>query len=442
MGSPSQASNHVYSAFALLATALIIIPLPLHLRVQRTSTCLFIVWFALTMLNSSINSIIWSNNTVNWAPGWCYISSYVLVASKYGVQLAPLCIARRAYRIASQKFVKQSQYDIRRDLIVELFIGIGIPVLLLPLYYVVQGNCFMIIEQVGCYPMIVRTSLAFPLVVMWPPIFALISAVYFAFSAYSLIRQKSLRKQLFGSDGHVESDSYWRLIALAGAQIILILPSGIFALVNDISGGPMAPYSWDFIHYEFSVPQYVSISDWTFNLQNALAFQWDRWTTIIYALLFFAFFGFRADVLQYYRGIFLAILRPFGYRPSTPDLNDLEASNEPPARKRAPNPWSIGSLRFFHTSDIGISANQAASLPPIPSSTSCLPTSSDEQSHSCTTNSGGGEDAKRTDSSSRSFKSPYCMDDSVVSLGLIAEPEPVIEASSVLRRHSLDLEPA
>ncbi|EGN93164.1 hypothetical protein SERLA73DRAFT_64445, partial [Serpula lacrymans var. lacrymans S7.3] len=142
-------------------------------------SCLFIFWVSLRMLNFSINSIVWGNNIINWSPGWCDISSYVEIASQYGAQLAILCIARRAYRITSQKIVKQSHVEIRRDLTIELFIGIGIPLLLLPLYYVVQARSFMLVEQLGCVPVSIRTPITFPLVIVWLPIFALICAVYF-----------------------------------------------------------------------------------------------------------------------------------------------------------------------------------------------------------------------------------------------------------------------
>ncbi|EGO31061.1 hypothetical protein SERLADRAFT_412530 [Serpula lacrymans var. lacrymans S7.9] len=296
------------------------------------------------MLNFSINSIVWGNNIINWSPGCNHLmffkASYVEIASQYGAQLAILCIARR---ITSQKIVRRSHVEIRRDLTIELFIGIGIPLLLLPLYYVVQARSFM-------------TPITFPLVIIWLPIFALICAVYFGFSIYHLARQQYLRRQLFGRDEYVESKSYWRLMTLAGAQIALAVPD-IYGLVNAFQG-PMAPYNWDAIHSDFSVPLQASLSYWIPKISDAVLFEWERW---------------------YYRGIFLAILRPFRYLSSTMDSDDLEASNKPPARPSSPrNLWSKGSLRFFRTSDISISAKQIASHPPIPSSPSCLLVSSDE----------------------------------------------------------------
>ncbi|EGO21414.1 hypothetical protein SERLADRAFT_476585, partial [Serpula lacrymans var. lacrymans S7.9] len=319
MANPSQASNHVYSAFTLLGVVLIVFQLPLHLRAERTGTCLFIVWVSLSMLNSSINSIIWSNNTIDLAPGWCDLSSYVAVASKYGVQLAPLCIARRLYRITTMKAVKQSRDEIRHDMFVDLFIGVGIPLLLLPLYYVVQANNFILIEQVGCYPAAVRTPPAFPLVIMWPPIFGLVSAVYSALTIFITIRRKSHMKEIMKSNKDLKSGKYWRLTILAAAQVVIILPSVIFSLVNDASGGPMYPFNWGVIHADFTSVIRIPISVWTFNLQNAIAFQWDRWMVVVYAILFFAFFGLTGECSQYYRRIFYTALKPFGYCPSTPN---------------------------------------------------------------------------------------------------------------------------
>ncbi|EGN94607.1 hypothetical protein SERLA73DRAFT_114911 [Serpula lacrymans var. lacrymans S7.3] len=325
MAHPNQASNRVYSAFALLGVILLITQLPYHLRAERTGTCLFIVWLSLSMLNSSINSIIWSNNTVNLAPGWCDISSYVIVASKYGVQLAPLCIARQLYHITTMKTVGRSRFETRRDMFTDLFIGIGLPLLLLPLYYVIQGNRSMIVEQVGCYFVAIRTPPAFLLFAMWPPIFAFVSAVYSTFTFCGTIRRKSHMREVMKSNEDLSSGKYYRLMVLFGAQIVLILPSVIFAFVNDVAGGTTVPYSWDYIHAGFSEVSQVSISAWTSNLQNAIAFQWDRWTIVIYALLFFAFFGLSGEASQYYGSIFHVAIKLFGCRPSTPNSDILRA---------------------------------------------------------------------------------------------------------------------
>lgn len=44
--------------------------------------------------------------------------------------------------------------------------------------YIVQGHRFNIYEELGCYPAIVNTILAYLTCVMWPAIIGLCSAVY------------------------------------------------------------------------------------------------------------------------------------------------------------------------------------------------------------------------------------------------------------------------
>ena len=49
--------------------------------------------------------------------------------------------------------------------------------------YIVQGHRFDIFERVGCYPQIVNMIPAYFLVVMWPIVIGIISAIYCGSSA-------------------------------------------------------------------------------------------------------------------------------------------------------------------------------------------------------------------------------------------------------------------
>ena len=96
-----------------------------------------------------INSIIWNHNTVNWAPVWCDISefsftlinddftgAYLVIASRFivGISIALpatlLLINRRLYLLASQITRVPSQADKNREIIIDLVVGIGLPVII------------------------------------------------------------------------------------------------------------------------------------------------------------------------------------------------------------------------------------------------------------------------------------------------------------------------
>ena len=108
------------------------------------------VWSGLGCLGLCINSIVWKGNTNDWAPVWCDICEFekvfywdieainriflvtrVLVIGNFGVSAAMLCSNRRIYLIASVRKVTISRAERRRQVVVDLAISLGFPIVLL-----------------------------------------------------------------------------------------------------------------------------------------------------------------------------------------------------------------------------------------------------------------------------------------------------------------------
>jgi pheromone a factor receptor len=110
-------------------------------------------------------------------------------------------INRRLYKIATRSVTFLSDAEKRRDLYIDLAVGIGIPILQLPMRAsatsppppavalhrlcltsftdaIVEGHRFDIYEDVGCYPDVYNTPLAFIFVYIWPLAINLVTAVY------------------------------------------------------------------------------------------------------------------------------------------------------------------------------------------------------------------------------------------------------------------------
>ena len=111
------------------------------------------------------------------------------------IPAASLCINRRLYHIATANTVIHTKRQKRRAIMVDLAIGIGLPVLegILRMYtlscfacrlltsrieYIPQGHRYDIYEDVGCFPWIYNTPMAFVFVYSWPLVICIISAVY------------------------------------------------------------------------------------------------------------------------------------------------------------------------------------------------------------------------------------------------------------------------
>ena len=85
------ASNTVFTVFSGFGLVLSLIPLWWHLESWNVGTCMFMIWTALASFVYFVDSILWSGNTINWAPVWCDIGTFRMSSSSptliYSVQL-------------------------------------------------------------------------------------------------------------------------------------------------------------------------------------------------------------------------------------------------------------------------------------------------------------------------------------------------------------------
>lgn len=95
-----------------------------------------------------------------------------------GLAAASLCINRRLAGIASARSVLVDRKQKRRSVVVDLIIGVGIPVAVMAASYVFQPHRFDIMEGVGCEP-VLWSCIGMVLLIQLPPIaLNLVSAAY------------------------------------------------------------------------------------------------------------------------------------------------------------------------------------------------------------------------------------------------------------------------
>ncbi|EGO00676.1 hypothetical protein SERLA73DRAFT_105041 [Serpula lacrymans var. lacrymans S7.3] len=318
---PSLASNYAFSVFGFIGFFLISILLPMHLRARNAGTCMYIVWTSIVCLTTAVNSVIWNRNYVNWSPVWCNISSRVIITAGWGNEVALLCIVRRLYRIITMKAVNQSVREVRRDLIVDLCIGIGIPVLILSLQYIVEFHDFEIYEDVGCYPAVLATAPAIPIFLIWPAVFGLVTAIYAGLTIYATIKRKAYKRDIMESNQALQFGHYWRLLTLTGIGVICTLPYGMLNLVENIVAAPVQPYSWDLLHSTFSEAGETPAYYWASDAVSEYSLEITRWSPVFNAFMFFAFFAFTKEARQDYRRVWLFIIQPLSM--CSPDTDVL-----------------------------------------------------------------------------------------------------------------------
>nr|AVI69657.1 pheromone receptor [Cyclocybe aegerita] len=305
--------NEVFTAFAFIGFLMCAIPFPWHFEAWNTGTCLYMAWTGLACLNQFINSIIWHDNAINWAPVWCDISAKFIVGTAVAIPAASLCINRRLYHIASVRSVTITKAEKRRAIMVDLAIGLGLPVLEMILQYIPQGHRFNIFENIGCYPFTYDTWVAY-LLVSFPPIaIGLVSAVYAIMSIIAFNKTRSQFNELLSNHSNLTSSRYFRLMCLAGIEVLCTVPLGAYAVYLNAADHGIRPWKgWADTHAGFSRVDQFPAMLWRRDHITEISLELTRWLCVVCAVVFFAFFGFADEARKNYRSAIQSVAKKVG----------------------------------------------------------------------------------------------------------------------------------
>lgn len=269
-------------------------------------------WAGLGCLNIFVNSVLFSHTAQNIAPVWCDISTRIMIAQSIGIPAASLCINRRLYYIASLKSTSLTRSEKRRGIMIDLAIGLGLPLLELPLAYVNQGHRFDIYEQVGCMPDTYGTPMALMLMWIWPIVIGLVSAFYCYRSIRIFNKRRSEFNDLLSANSNLNSNRYFRLMFLAGLDLCTTIPIAVYMIFLNTQFGLDPWISWSDTHFDFSrIGQFPALI-WQNNPTIKVAMYLSRGLTIACAFIFFMFFGFAAEARKNYKKVYVSVTHVFG----------------------------------------------------------------------------------------------------------------------------------
>ncbi|KAJ6501198.1 pheromone B alpha 1 receptor, partial [Mycena vitilis] len=307
--------NWLFSLFAFVGFLCSAIPLPWHLEAWNTGTCLYMIWTALTCLVFFIDSVVWSGNTIDWSPTWCDICMFPFFFSSCypNVNATPLTSAQR--RTSSTASISRSpRAQKRKAIVIDLAIGLGLPLLQIPLQYIVQGHRYNIFEDIGCLGETFETPVAVVLFHLPPILVGCVSAVYCTLSIRSFYRSRVQLKELLSSNNNLNLNRYIRLMCLASTDLLFTIPLSIWVLWVNVSVVGLSPWvSWADTHSNFSRVVQVPGVFWRADVYTAASLETTRWATVACALLFFGYFGFADEALKNYRHYFFTVAKRVGY---------------------------------------------------------------------------------------------------------------------------------
>lgn len=350
------ASNQAFSAVSFITLLLVLIPLPWHLEAWNTGTILYMGWTSLSLLNYFINSVVWNDNIVNWAPVWCDISSKFIIGASVGIPCASLCINRRLYYIGKMQVVTKTKADKVRGILIDCAIGILIPIIVMVLHYVVQGHRFDIFEEIGCFPYTYNVTLQYVLIQAPTLAIFLVSGVYAVLSILTFRkRQSDFRDVLSAStNASVTVNRYLRLMALASLEVIVGLPLAIAGCVLNATLNPVQPWvSWADTHFGFSRVDLIEAEAWKASTLATTMLESGRWMTVLCGLVFFCFFGLAEEATRNYKvwieRACLLVGVQYSFDSSKTKLNSTSSSfgNSPFSKFKSFTSRSTGDLPIY-----------------------------------------------------------------------------------------------
>ncbi|KIY64611.1 putative pheromone receptor [Cylindrobasidium torrendii FP15055 ss-10] len=290
--------NELFSVFAFLGFMACAIPLPWHLQAWNVGTCMYMFWVGAGCLNAFINSIVWNHNIIDWAPGWCDLSTRIIIAENVSIAICSLVINRRLYFIASSDTVTNSPTDKRRGMIFDILLCTVVPLVQVAIAYVVTANRYGVYENIGCVPAMIDSVPTLFLFQAWPLVIGLVSASYSIRTVLAFNRRRHQFKELLSSHSNLSGGRYIRLMVMAGTDVLCVVPlSLVMLVVNARNVGPWG--SWDIVHLDYNrIDKFPAIFWHAFPLGAFLEVQ--RWYNPLAAFLFFALFGFAEESRKKY----------------------------------------------------------------------------------------------------------------------------------------------
>ncbi|KZV72325.1 STE3-domain-containing protein [Peniophora sp. CONT] len=306
-------TNVVFSAVSMITFVLCMIPLYWHAQSWNIGTCMFILWSGLGTLVWGINSIIWHNNVIDWAPVWCDIATKFILGTSIGIPFSSMAINRRLYKISSVRAVMITRSEKRRETAIDFSLCLGVPVLVMILHYIVQGHRYDIYEDAGCEPVTYNTPAAFVLVYMWPLISGLFGAFFCIMTIYNFHKRGRQLREVLSTHSNLNSSRYIRLMLLASMELFANFPLTIYIIWRNATQYEVFPYiSWYNVHVGFShVNQYPRIL-WGGDPELVSGIEMQRWLTVACALVFVFFFGFADEARKHYSKAYTSIASRLG----------------------------------------------------------------------------------------------------------------------------------
>ena len=207
--------------------------------------------------------------------------------------------------------------------------------------YIVQPNRFGIVEGLGCHALVGGFGSSVLITNLLQVLFPLLSLIlysrtylimrsdftidiFLARLILTYLRRNGDLDRKLASNSVLDRHAFIKLLALGMFDIIITLPYTTLELVLDVVQGADGFWpGWKAAHEGFSeIPTLTMEEMKSGGFWLIFDFEFNQWINVLFAVAFFALFGLTEGKRAVYRGLFWAVVKPFGLKPHV----DSEAS--------------------------------------------------------------------------------------------------------------------
>jgi pheromone a factor receptor len=138
-----------------------------------------------------------------------------------------------------------------------------------------------------------------------------------AMNIYQLYKRVHQVKEMISSNSGLNRGLYIRLMVLSSVEIFGTIPLASYYMSLDVKEGIERWVSWAYIHSDYSVVEQIPSIIWKHDSEMVVGVEMFRWSLVLCAFIFFAFFGFAGEARENYRRMFKWVVRRVRYLTSS-----------------------------------------------------------------------------------------------------------------------------
>jgi pheromone a factor receptor len=177
-------ADYLFTVFSLISALLCLPPMYFNFKIPSRpwATLILIGWIFILNLLVGIDSAIWANpDPSTWwdGKGYCDISARIKDMFRYGIAGAAIGVCRfLADATNPNPPMTDLKHTQRRRNLIDLFLGVIFPIILVGLKFIVESSRYHIIGVAGCSGVAYQSLPTVFIYTIWSPLLCTVAAFY------------------------------------------------------------------------------------------------------------------------------------------------------------------------------------------------------------------------------------------------------------------------